>query len=142
MKCPQDQVLHFPECPPNSSAHKGASRYTTIFITGFKGTLGMVSLLAGSNTTFQSPWCFSNKAFYDIIKKMECKIVGSFHVMGMAWASHFIRPLNLKAGHASPQCSKTFVISKNGKIGAHNSVTTLMKMARVNPPVHQLAFCP
>jgi hypothetical protein len=31
---------------------------------------------------------------------------------------------------------------KNGKIGPHNSVTTLMKMARVNqhPPVHQLAI--
>jgi len=27
---------------------------------------------------------------------------------GMAWASLFIRPLNLKAGHSSPQCWKTF----------------------------------
>jgi hypothetical protein len=78
MKCPQDKVLHFPECPANSSAHKGASRYTTIFIGGFLGTLGMVYLLARSNTRFRSPWCFSNKAFYDIIKKVECKIVGSF----------------------------------------------------------------
>jgi len=62
--------------------------------------------------------------------------------MGMAWASHFIRPLNLKAGHASPQCSKTFIISKSGTIGPHNSVTTLMKMAKVNqhPPLHQLAI--
>ncbi len=55
---------------------------------------------------------------------MGCKT----KVMGLAWASDFIRPLYLKAGHASPQCSKTFLISKKGKIGPHNSVTTSLKI--------------
>jgi len=49
----------------------------------------------------------------------------------MAWVSHFIRPLNLKAGHASPQCFETFLISNNLKIGPHNSVTILMKIGFV-----------
>jgi hypothetical protein len=67
--------------------------------------------------------------FNDIKKKMECKIVGcKTKVMGLTWASDFIRPLHIKAGHASPQCSKTFLISKKCKIGPHNSVTTSLKI--------------
>jgi hypothetical protein len=43
----------------------------------------------------------------DIKKKMEWAIVGcKTNVMGLTWASDFIRPLYIKAGHASPQCSK------------------------------------
>ncbi len=67
--------------------------------------------------------------FNDIKKKMECKIVGcKTKVMGLTWAPNFIRPLYIKTGHASPQCSKTFLISKKGKIGPHNSLRTSLKM--------------
>jgi hypothetical protein len=65
----------------------------------------------------------------DIKKKMECKIVGcKTKVMGLTWTSDFISLLYIKAGHASPQCSKTFLISKKGKIGPHNSLTTSLKI--------------
>jgi hypothetical protein len=60
---------------------------------------------------------------------MECKIVGcKTKVIGMAWASHSMRPLYIKAGHASPRCSKTFLISKKGKISTHNPVATSLKI--------------
>jgi len=39
-----------------------------------------------------------------------------------------MKPLYLKAGYASPQCSKTFLISKKGKIGPHNPVATSLKI--------------
>jgi hypothetical protein len=60
---------------------------------------------------------------------MECKIVGCKpKVMGMAWASHSMKPLYLKAGHDSPRCSKTVLISKKGQIGPHNPVATSLKI--------------
>jgi len=55
---------------------------------------------------------------------MGCKT----KVRGLAWASDFVKPLYLKAGDASPQCSKTFLICKKRKIGPHNSITTSLKI--------------
>jgi len=39
-----------------------------------------------------------------------------------------MRPLYIKAGHASPQCFKTVLISKKGKISTRNSVATSLKI--------------